>query len=467
MSFVSPEFALIALIFFPIYWSLNRHRSIQLGFLTLSGYALYATWSVQFAGILLLFSAYIWLAGRWVQSCKTHPRRKLWFAISVLVSLVLLLASKYYEFVRQLLSTLMPNVGMQALLPIIDIVAPAGISFFTFQAVTYLVWQYESKPPRTSFIHLLLFLSFWPTLFAGPIMRARDFFAQLDGPDVGLPRQTQKAIYYLLLGLFQKMVFASWLAATFVDEAFKYPDSQTFVTAFAAIVGYSLQIFLDFAGYTLIVTGLALMLGFSLPINFKQPYLAINLQEFWRHWHISLSSFIRDYVYIPLGGNRKGFAHTQVNILLAMVISGLWHGANSTFIVWGTLHGLGVVFVNLYDKMLGKEQAMPVALARLFTLSYIALAWVFFRADTNEAALQLLSALANGLGTPEFQHGLLAAFVIIFFLLSAQAQRLEQACVQWLTELGWIALTCLVSGLAFMAILLGPNGVPSFIYYRF
>jgi D-alanyl-lipoteichoic acid acyltransferase DltB (MBOAT superfamily) len=263
------------------------------------------------------------------------------------------------------------------------------------------------------------------------------------------------------------MVFASWLAGTFVDEAFKYPDAQTFVTALAAIVGYSLQIFLDFAGYTLIVTGLALLLGFSLPINFKQPYLAINLQEFWRHWHISLSSFIRDYIYIPLGGNRKGFLHTQFNILLAMVISGLWHGANSTFIVWGTLHGLGVVFVNLYDKALGKDQAMPVAIARLFTLSYIALAWVFFRADNNEAAWQLLSGLVNGFGHPEFQHVLLAVFVMIFFFLSARAQRLEQACVQRLTELNWLSLTVLVSALTFIAILLGPSGVPGFIYYRF
>jgi len=468
MSFVSPEFALIALIFFPAYWSLSRHRSIQLGFLTVSGYALYATWSVQFAAILLVFSAYIWLAGHWVQSCKTNPGRKLWFAISVLISLVLLLTSKYYEFVRQMLAALMPSVGMQALLPVIDIVAPAGISFFTFQAVTYLVWQYESKPPRASFIHLLLFLSFWPTLFAGPIMRARDFFAQLGGSDIGLPRQTQKAIYYILLGLFQKMVFASWLASTFVDEAFKYPDAQTFVTSLAAIVGYSLQIFLDFAGYTLIVTGLALLLGFSLPINFKQPYLALNLQEFWRHWHISLSSFIRDYIYIPLGGNRKGFFHTQFNILLAMVISGLWHGANSTFITWGALHGLGVVFVNLYDKALGKKnQVMPVVIARLFTLSYIALAWVFFRADNNEAALQLLTGLVNGLGNTTFQHGLLAAFAVIFFLLSQRAQRIEQVCVQRLATLNWISITVLVTALAFIAILLGPSGVPSFIYYRF
>jgi D-alanyl-lipoteichoic acid acyltransferase DltB (MBOAT superfamily) len=263
------------------------------------------------------------------------------------------------------------------------------------------------------------------------------------------------------------MVFASWLASTFVDEAFKYPDAQTFVTSLAAIVGYSLQIFLDFAGYTLIVTGLALLLGFSLPVNFKQPYLAINLQEFWRHWHMSLSSFIRDYIYIPLGGNRKGLSRTQFNILVAMVISGLWHGANSTFIVWGTLHGLGVVFVNLYDKALGKDQAMPVAVARFFTLSYIALAWVFFRADNNEAALQLLAALANGLGAPELQHALLAVFIAIFFYLSARAQRIEQACVQRLTALNWISMTFLVSVLAFIAILLGPSGVPGFIYYRF
>jgi hypothetical protein len=182
---------------------------------------------------------------------------------------------------------------------------------------------------------------------------------------------------------------------------------------------------------------------------------------------MSLSSFIRDYIYIPLGGNRKGLSRTQFNILVAMVISGLWHGANSTFIVWGTLHGLGVVLVNLYDKALGKDQAMPVAVARFLTLSYIALAWVFFRADNNEAALQLLAALANGLGTPELQHVLLAVFIAIFFYLSARAQRIEQACVQRLSALNWLSMTFLVSVLAFIAILLGPSGVPGFIYYRF
>jgi D-alanyl-lipoteichoic acid acyltransferase DltB (MBOAT superfamily) len=465
MSFVSPEFALLALIFFPVYWALHRHRSLQLGFLTVSGYALYATWSVQFACILLIFSVYVWLAGRWLHASTTHRPRKLWFIVSVLVSLVLLLASKYYEFVRQLLTDLMLNIGLQVFLPVIDLVAPAGISFFTFQAVTYLVWQYESQAPRASFLHLLLFLSFWPTLFAGPIMRARDFFAQLSGTQVGLPSQTPRAVYYLLLGLFQKMVLASWLASTFVDEAFKYPEAQTLISSFSAIVGYSLQIFLDFAGYTLIVTGLALLLGFSLPINFRQPYLARNLQDFWRRWHISLSTFIRDYVYIPLGGNRHGFLQTQINILLAMVISGLWHGANSTFIIWGTLHGLGVVGVNLYDKAFGKD--MPVASSRILTLAYVGLAWVFFRADTNEVALQLLAGLTRSVGNLDPQHGLLGVFILSFFFLSARAERIEQACLQQLTELKWIPLTLLVSSLGFMTILLGPSGVPSFIYYRF
>jgi D-alanyl-lipoteichoic acid acyltransferase DltB (MBOAT superfamily) len=298
-------------------------------------------------------------------------------------------------------------------------------------------------------------------------MRAHDFFTQLNEPEVGLPKQTPKAIYYILLGLFQKMVFASWLASTFVDEAFKYSGTQTFITAIAAIVGYSLQIFLDFAGYTLIVTGLALLLGFSLPINFRQPYLALNLQEFWRRWHISLSSFIRDYIYIPLGGNRNGFVHTQFNILLAMVLSGLWHGANSTFIMWGALHGLGVVLVNLYDKTLGKIWSMPTILSRLLTLVYVALAWVFFRADDNQSAMQLLLGLTDSGGRPGIQHGLLAAFVIIFFLLSARAQSIEKSCVQSLSALGWFARTGVVSALIFLAILLGPSGVPGFIYYRF
>jgi hypothetical protein len=192
-------------------------------------------------------------------------------------------------------------------------------------------------------------------LFAGPIWRAEHFFAQTDrqrpARRVGSPRQGWLALYLIVLGLVQKVVLASWLSAQVVDPVYKSPDQFASVSLGAAMLGYSLQIFLDFAGYTLIVTGLALLLGYRLPVNFRQPYLARNLSDFWTRWHVSLSSFIRDYIYIHLGGNLLGWGRTQLNVLSGMLISGLWHGANWTFVVWGLLHGLGVVVQQNLERL--------------------------------------------------------------------------------------------------------------------
>ena len=465
MSFVSPEFAFAALLFFPLYWSLASKRNWQMLFLTVAGYCFYATWSLQFAWILLIFSSYVWLAGRWISSSAKYARNKYLFSIILLLTLALLLYTKYYEFTRAEITTALAHMGLHVMLPMIDIVAPAGISFFTFQAISYLAWQYKSQPPRTSFIHLLLFLSFWPTLFSGPIFRAQDFFTQLAGSQVGRPKQTDLAIYLILLGLLEKMVFSSWLGSTFVDDAFKYPDVQNFTTGLAAILGYSLQIFMDFAGYTLIVTGLGLLLGFTLPINFKQPYLAINLQDFWRRWHISLSTFIRDYVYIPLGGNRQGYTRTQINIFIAMVLSGLWHGANTTFLIWGVLHGLGVIAVNLYDSLFGKS--MPSWLSRILTLLYVGLAWVFFRANSNEGALELLRALGSGWGQVTANQVYLLLFTAVFFVCSHYAAAIQETMTSHIRNCSFKRLTTEVSVAICLIILLGPSGVPGFIYYRF
>ena len=192
----------------------------------------------------------------------------------------MLLYFKYYEFLRQALSDMLQNFGLHAFLPVLDILAPIGISFFVFQAVTFLVWQAQAQSRTASVAEVLLYLGFWPTHFAGPIFRADDFFRQLDGAAVGAPIQVERAIYIILLGLAQKLVFANWLEGTFVADAFKYPDTQTAISSVAAVLGYSLQIFFDFSGYTLIVTGLGLLLGFELPLNFRQPYLATSLRDF-------------------------------------------------------------------------------------------------------------------------------------------------------------------------------------------
>lgn len=468
MNFLSPEFAFAALVFFPVYWWLKPWRRAQMWALTAAGYALYATWSPLSALLLLIYSVNIWMAGLWIADAPQN-RRRFFLVLGLVLALPLLLLTKYYEFLRQALAQLLPALGWHSLLPVIDFVAPAGVSFFTFQAVTYLVWRYQQPRARCNLRRTLLFLSFWPTLFSGPILRAEHFFKQLDAGRFGTPLQPVRALYYLLLGMAQKLVFANWLQNQWVDQVFQYPEQQNLLSVLLAAWGYALQIFCDFAGYTLIVTGLALLLGFILPVNFRQPYLARNLKDFWQRWHISLSSFIRDYVYIPLGGNRAGFGRAQANILLAMLLSGLWHGANATFLIWGLLHGLGVVLVNLYQRLRGPR--LPTALAVALTLAYVSLAWLFFRADNLDTVWLLLNRSQTLPETPPQDMLYLLLFSLGFFVLSLRADWLEQRSVQlfsgrspWMT----VPLATGLSGcLSFLIILLGPNGVPGFIYYRF
>lgn len=469
MSFVSPEFGLLCVLFFPLYWALAGQTSQQKSLLIVSGYALYASWVPEFALLLAVYSTVVWWLGAMMQF-EFRQRRVvrwpmvlgLWLCGSFLVLL------KYYEFVRATCQTLLMKLGMASVLPAVDVVAPVGVSFFTFQAVTYLVWVGRAPHKARSWSDVMLFLSFWPTLFAGPILRAESFFAQEDSDQPGQPRQVSRALYWIGLGLFQKMVLASWLAEKVVDPVFKWPEQFAGGSVAAAMLGYSLQIFLDFGGYTLIVSGLALLLGYTLPVNFRQPYLALNVQDFWTRWHVSLSSFIRDYIYIPLGGNRDGWARTQVNVVLGMLISGLWHGASWTFVVWGLLHGLAVVAYNL-GKALGLD-AWPRWLAIPCTFLFVTLAWVFFRAESLEQALLVLSRLLEDMpqeglaAVPWWPLGLLCT---VFWGLSFWAELVEQWVVATLDRVGlWVTMATMVVWV-FVVIALGPEGVPGFIYYRF
>lgn len=465
MSFISPEFACIALFLYPIYWLLKPYRTAQQLFLLLCSYSLYATWSVQFAIVLFIFSTYIWLCGAWISTLPQNSRRTMWSCLCILGSLSVLFATKYYQFFRDLLVSCFPSLGHAGLLPVFELVAPAGISFFTFQSITYLTWEGRGRLTSSSYLRLLLFLSFWPTLFAGPILRAKDFFAQLEQEDTGYPKEIERAAYYLLLGLTQKLVFANWLATVFVDEGFRYPDSHTVISASATILAYSLQILFDFAGYSLIVTALALLLGFTIPVNFRQPYLAANLGDFWRRWHISLSLFIRDYVYIPLGGNRYGFSRTQCNILIAMLLSGIWHGANTTFLVWGLMHGCGVIAVNIAHSI--SAYRLPVLVGRGLTLVYVATAWVFFRAGTLESAVSVLGGLTGEIGTVGYPHFMLLYLTATYLILATQAYEFEEAVVSRLSHFSALSIASLTSIIIFFIVLFGPSGVPGFIYFQF
>lgn len=466
MSFVSPEFALLALLIFPLYWACVGRARLQSAFLLGTSMALYASWSWHFVLALLLYAFLIWCFGRLL---ARHPNA-LATLLTCLLASVFLVVVKYHEFLRETISALLQGVGMAVVLPAVDWVAPVGVSFFTFQAITYLVWVSKAPAQARSWPELVLFLSFWPTLFAGPILRAADFFAQRDRGAVGLPRQPHRALYLLLLGLVQKLVLAHWLAAQWVDPAFAYPEQHSGISTLWAMVAYSLQIFFDFAGYTCIVTGLALLLGYRLPINFQQPYLARNLQQFWLRWHMSLSSFIRDHIYIPLGGNRRGFLRMQLYLFISMVISGIWHGPSWTFVLWGVLHAVGVMVIHLQKRW--GWPPLPKVLACALTFVFVTAAWVFFRAPDIATALMMFQSLVQGPGWTgdigfSHQEVLLLGLIGLLFVLSPHATRLERACVVALRAAPLGVLLPLLLVFLSAVIALGPEGVPGFIYYQF
>ena len=470
MSFISPEFCFVALVFFIIYWYLKPYFAIQKSYLTVASYLFYASWSIKFTCILFVYSFFIWVMGKWIKTnALIAPSQKLKLSIAICLSLGLLLMTKYYEFIREIFDDILHSIGVTYQLPYLEVIIPAGISFFTFQAITYLVWQNKNESPdikqQITFVDVLLYLAFWPTLFAGPIFRAKAFFEQLYGPLVGAAIHVEKAMYFILLGLLQKMVLANWLSISFVDEVFAYPAQQNLLTVSSGAWAYALQIFFDFSGYTLLVTGLGLLLGYQVPINFRQPYLAKNLQEFWKRWHISLSSFIRDYIYIPLGGNKYSFTRTQVNIFIAMTLSGIWHGANLTFIYWGMLHALGVIFINVNNQYVRIK--IPLGLAHFLTLVFICITWVFFRSDNLDNAINLFQQLTHVTGNFNVSHLLLILLSGLFFIFSKRAEVIEQHCILQIQKWwGW-RLCLVITTSIYLIIYAGPSGIPAFIYYRF
>ena len=463
MSFVSPEFALLCLLFFPLYWSLSRFGQAQKWLLILAGYGLYMSWVPTFALVLLAYSTVVWALAR---GPLQRPRWPVPWVLGLWLAGLFLAGVKYYEFFRTTLVDLWTGLG--SWLPVAQWAAPVAVSFFTFQAITYLVAVGRDGLPARSWSDVVLFLCFWPTLFAGPIWRAADFFSQRDAGHCGRALQPHRAFYLMLLGLLQKLVLASWLAAQVVDPVYRLPEQYGSLSVSAALVGYSLQIFFDFAGYTCIVTGLGLLLGYRLPDNFLQPYLARNVQEFWTRWHVSLSRFIRDYIYIPMGGNRRGWLRTQWHVLAGMLVSGLWHGAQWTFVLWGLLHGLAVVALHVGQRW--GWRAWPRWLAQGITFAFVTLAWVPFRAEDMPQAWQVLAAL-----WPQASAGVQAGvpwmavlgLTVALWWFSLRAQRIENAAVRVLQEMDWVQLLCVLVLGTSLLIALGPDGVPGFIYYRF
>ena len=368
-------------------WPVNSLRHVLL---LLASYVFYGWWNWKCCFLMLGLTVVAYVCA----AAYEKDGRKLWVTLGVIAPLVILGIFKYFNFFVDSFCALLGLSRAGSL----NILLPVGISFYTFQSLSYTIDVYRGKlPAEKSFVNVALYIAFFPQLVAGPIVKAGEYLPQLrEDRNISLSNLEQ-GVQYFALGLFKKVVLADNISV-FVDAVYDCPAAFHAVTVLLAVAAYSIQIYCDFSGYSDMAVGCAKCLGYDLPRNFNLPYISKNVTEFWKRWHITLTTFLRECVYFPLGGSRKGAGRTYLNILLVFLLSGFWHGAGWTFLLWGALHGLAQVAERLWGK--GRDR-LPAILRWALTFAFVNLAWVFFRAPDMASALALLrQAVTGGLALP-------------------------------------------------------------------
>ena len=472
MNFFSFEFLGSFLVFFLIYWGCQPSAKLQNGLLITASYFFVYSFSPDFAYILFGYTLFIYLLTNWL----THWLSSKWiYLILATVIIGFFTLFKYYSFFQETIQQTLDKFGFSVGLPIIEILAPLGLSFYAFHSVSYTVSVCRKEIPKADFFDVALYLAFFPSIVAGPINRAKNFIPQIQAESRTI-LDARKAILLICLALVKLFLFSSFLAENYVNPVFDAPAGHGAGEIIVATYAYAWNIYFNFSGYTNLVTGIALLLGFRVPVNFNAPYISTNLKEFWARWHISLSTFIRDYVYIPLGGNRKGFRRMNINVFLAMVISGLWHGAAMTFVLWGAIHGLGIVLLNLKTFCMEKlgwtkirlNRTFSIWISRIITFHFVCFAWIFFRSATfDDAALILNQMTAPGfIPSLNASLGLLIAFWVLLLAYPWCVQGYHYIAKKH-NDIAWYYYPIPLAIILTIMFMLSPSGMPGFIYANF
>lgn len=464
MQLISLEFAYLFVVFLAVYWLLRPAPKAQNALILAASYGLAASLNPWFAALMAAYALGVWLLGLWL---ARENSGKWSMGMSVILALAPMLGFKYYEFAREVFDGLLRFAGLQSFLPAADLILPVGLSFYTFNAITYLVscFKGEIKPAKPW--EIATHLSFFPILTAGPITRAADFLPQLRARRRNV-RSFETIAVLIALALVKKVWLASYLGQYWTGPIFDSPEQFNSLELIGGLYAYALQIYFDFSGYSDLAMALALSLGFEIPRNFDNPYFARNLKQFWGRWHISLSTWIRDYIYIPLGGNRKGFARAQLYTMIGMVASGAWHNPGWNFLLWGAFHGAAVTVVNVWAKATGKRE-LPLWLARFLTFNCVCFAWLLFNCKTMAETRGYLAALAANwtsvpVSTPVFG---LFALLLAASLLGDRWRALPQKMTDGAQRLPFAAQTLAMALFAIVVVVLSPSGIPNFIYANF
>ena len=449
------------------------HR-FRTAILLIASYVFYMSWKPVYGILILALTVVNYLCGLGI--AKYEKQRKPLLALTIIANLLVLAYFKYAYFTLESIGMLISPFGLQAPSIAMQIILPLAISFFTFEFIHYTVDVYRGSAPVKSFWKFALFPSFFPTQIAGPIKRYQDFIPQLDKEKRFKIDDLDEGFKLIILGLFKKVIFADNLSLV-VQSSFSNPELLTSLDLWLAVYAFAFQIYFDFSGYTDIARGSAQILGFKVPVNFNLPYLAGSITEFWHRWHISLSTWLRDYLYIPLGGSRCSELKSYRNLFVTMLLGGLWHGAAMHFVVWGAYHGLCLIIHKEYKKRTEKfeelkrffSSTLGRALATVFTFHVVCIGWVFFRAETFESAVLIIKRLfllehqvagSTLLGLDQPIMFMILPVVLVALFLSHFLANRQIAIPKYVSVIGFAVMVCLL-------MVLSPDASPQFIYFQF
>lgn len=460
MVFSQIEFLVFLAIVLVGAWSC-RQRVTRNSVLLVASYYFYAYWDVRFCALLAFSTCVDFVVAKRIDASQNAVVRRRWLTLSLVSNLGVLGFFKYFNFFIESAESLFHSIGWGT--HTLNIVLPVGISFYTFQTLSYTIDVYRrTLRPARSWLDFSLYVAFFPQLVAGPIVRARELLPQL----TDVPRWSNRRCYagaqLLLRGAVKKVILADRLGEA-VDVVFAGPDLYSSATLWLAALAYAGQIYYDFSGYSDMAIGVAKMLGYRFPVNFRHPYLATSLSEFWRRWHMTLSRWLRDYLYIPLGGNRGGGWSVYRNLMITMTLGGLWHGAAWTFVAWGVVHGGGLVIERLVSNSLGVR--LPRAMGWIVSMSVVLVAWVLFRSnDFHTASVYLVRmfTFADGIDWfPPLVIGVLACLVVEHAAWRTRlrlAMRLPSDA--WYSPIGTAVML-------WSLVLYAPQGFRPFVYFQF
>lgn len=460
-------FFLFILVFYRFFW--HNYRA-KVFFLTVMSLYFYYKSSGLFFYLVIISSVIDFIAGKYIFIASSVAKKRFYLVLSLITNLGIL---GYFKYTNFFINTF--NSITSAGFDFVDIFLPVGVSFFTFQSMSYTIDIYKGNlEPEKKFTDFLFFVSFFPQLVAGPIVRAKDFLPQIKQDVFVSKADVGRALFLILAGLMKKAIIADYISINFVDRVFEWPSRFTGVENLLAVYGYLIQIYCDFSGYSDMAIGLALLLGFKLPMNFNAPYKAKTITEFWQRWHISLSSWLRDYLYIPLGGNRKGKSRTYINLMITMLLGGLWHGASWRFVIWGGWHGLALAVERLFNipEWIKNKNAALKVLSVIVTVHLWAFSMIFFRAQSYELGFEMLIQIANYFHAEvffQFIEGYTLVFILIVigYLTHYVPHKWEEVIQNFITDLPLVGKALLITIIIWLVAQFKSADIQPFIYFQF